>query len=178
RLSSIETDEAIHALEWIGDTNQIMVASSSTGISILDVEEGTLSRPVSSSSDVYSMAWNDTLGWLAFASRTELLFWDMATRQRVLSLPLEVRPFRITDVAWSPDRTRIAAALRDKIAIFTVESAETVRPVITLNSPAHPGMIISIDWLADNTVAGVSRGSRLAIWDITTGGEVFAMSLD
>lgn len=178
RLSSIETDEAIHALEWIGDTNQIMVASSSTGIRILNIEEGTLSRPVSSSSNVYSMSWNDTLGWLASGSGTELLLWDIVTRQSVFSLPLEARPFWITDVAWSPDRTRIAVALHDRIVVFTVESAETVRPVVTMNSPGNAGMILSIDWLSDNTVAGVFAGSRLAIWDVTTGGEVFAMLLD
>lgn len=105
-----------------------------------------------------SCSWNKTVRVFDIASHELSAAFDL--------------PAGVAYVAWSPDSSMLAAALRDKTAVLLdVRDKSVIR---TLRG--HDGSVQSVDFSSDgNRLVTASNDQALRIWDVGSGQELAVM---
>jgi WD40 repeat protein/tRNA A-37 threonylcarbamoyl transferase component Bud32 len=117
---------------------------------------------------VIGVAWSPDSKRIASASEDGTLqVWDAAKGRQIWSYQGSFRGEK--NVAWSPDGKHIASASED--GTLQVWDAATGSPAFLCQ--AQPGGVSAVAWSPDGKHIASSYGTRVAIWDATTGKLVF-----
>jgi WD40 repeat protein len=108
---------------------------------------------------------------LAGASGNDVLLWNAATGDKVLSV--KGHRFPVSAVAFSPDGTRLATSSHDNTA--KVWDATTGRDLFTLTG--HTDWVVNVAFGPDGTrLATASVDGTAKVWDAGTGQELYTLT--
>ena len=104
--------DCINDVKWSPDGKWIALAAAApVGVPLLDATTGSILKCLPHSENVGTVAWLSDSKLLASGAEDSLKVWDVATG-KMLSDYLDQRKI-ITDIAWSPDGTRLASSSWD-----------------------------------------------------------------
>jgi hypothetical protein len=126
------------------------------------------------SSGVTSAAWSPDGTRLALAcSDGEVRIWNVATRQRILTLALTTGKYYGNHLlAWSPDSKRLASGDPERtVKVWDLATGKGIFTFGELNGPVE-----SVAWSPDGSrLASGERRNWARVWDVATGRELLKL---
>ena len=158
---------------WSGDGTQLASAGADGSIRIWDAATGAPRRVITEHNGYYSscrLHWGSDGATLVSAGPGgPLAIWDVATgrKLRTLKQPRE----DVIDVAWSPDRQKLAlASLGHTVELWDLRTGET--RVLR----GHTADVRSVCWSPDGArVASTGDDRTVRVWDAVTGNEILVL---
>jgi WD40 repeat protein len=156
----------VQAIAWSSDGTQLATVDASGTARIWDPTTGRTTTRTSFGHMVGTLAWSPGGTLLAVVGANGTLrIWESATGRTtaiVADDPSTISQ-RVSAVAWSPDRSRLAAAVSTKIQIWDLVANRATR---TLHGHSSPVSVLA--WSPDSThLVATSRAVR--VWDTNSG---------
>ncbi|GAC1451405.1 MAG: hypothetical protein PVSMB4_11210 [Ktedonobacterales bacterium] len=157
------------SIAWAPDSRRIAAIDASLQVRIWDVASGTTlaTFPAVSSDEV---AWSPNGRYLASSSQSgRVQTWDVVTGTLTLDAHPSDKIAVASDLAWSPDSTRLAAQL-DALSDVRVQVWEvaTARQIFADVLPKNRVNRLVIAWSPDSTrlAIGGALGGAVGVWDV------------
>lgn len=176
-LHNLKAEEmVVSALSFSPDGTRLATAGSDYTAKIWDMSTyQVLSNLKINERDVYDVAWSPDGTRLATSGTTDVIIWDAATGEKLLTLPGEfvghtVGNFLgVGEIAFNPDGTRLAVGNQDGVPM--VWDLTTGKPVFSL--VGHTEICRTITFNPDGSLLATGgHDGLIKVWDAKNGHEV------
>jgi WD40 repeat protein len=162
----------VFAVCFSPDGKRLATAATDLTAKAWDVATGKcLSTFTNHQQHVYAVSWSPDSKLVATGGTDVMVrVWDPNTgKERRSVVPMaEPRMGYVSGVAWSPDGTRIAAAMAPPVNAVVVVDAVNLRTVLKLSGHGHG--VSAVAWSADSRLlASASYDKSCRVWDAVSG---------
>src|SRR5579863_1086131 len=161
-------------LAWSPDSGRIAAAIGDGIVRVFDATAGTIAGiteiPSDGNAHVSSIAWSPDGQYIAYGLASQLILWDITTKQPVVHTAKLSGNWVVTSIAWSRDEQNIALGLAQNDSGNV--AAEIWSP-FTGGDSMYMNRFVST-WSPDSVhIAGTDNGQNVQIWDASTGNVLF-----